>query len=155
IEYPLGTVVMTIKPPGSDEEIEIKRTGVPGAFPLSIIYERDGYVVPPSHHLHGGSMEHLLGVEASQSSVLSRLYRLVHGSTPPMSRTVHLASVFTMPSPRGEVDLLDYFTDPRVFGDGYRAMRENMEMVTADTARQSKQPRSVKVNALSLTVEFL
>src|SRR5262249_19639089 len=44
---------------------------------------------------------------------------------------------------------------PRVFGDGYRAMRENMEMVTADTARQSKQPRSVKVNALSLTVEFL
>ncbi|HUP60936.1 MAG TPA: hypothetical protein VNA69_11005 [Thermoanaerobaculia bacterium] len=155
IEYPLGTVVMTIKPPGSDDEIEIKRTGVRGEFPLSVVYEKDGYVVPPSHHLNGGAMEHLLGVEASQSSVLSRLYRLVHGRTAPMSRTVHLASVFTMPTRNGEVDLLDYFTDPSVFGDRYEAMRGNMERVTADTAKQMKQARSAKVNALSLTVEFL
>lgn len=155
IEFPLGTVVMTIKPPGSDEEIEIKRTGVPGDFPLGVVYERNGYIVPPSHHLHGGAMEHLLGVEASQSSILSRLYRLVHGETPPMSRTVHLASVFTMPSPIGDVDLLDYFTNPRVFGAHYREMRENMELVTEETARQAKQPRAMKVNDLSLTVEFL
>jgi hypothetical protein len=155
IEHPLGTVVMTVKPPGSDDEIEIKRTGVRGQFPLDVVYAKDGWVVPPSHHLYGGAMEHLLGVEASQSSVLSRLYRLVHGRTAPMSRTVHLASVFTMPSPRGEVDLLDYFTDPSVFGSRYPTMRENMELVTADTAKQSKQQRSAKVNVLSLTVEFL
>jgi hypothetical protein len=155
IEHPLGTVVMTVKPPGSDDEIEIKRTGVRGEFPLDVVYAKDGWVVPPSHHLHGGAMEHLLGVEASQSSVLSRLYRLVHGRTAPMSRTVHLASVFTIPSPEGEVDLLDYFSDPRVFGRRYASMRQNMELVTADTAKQTKQPRSAKVNQLSLTVEFL
>jgi hypothetical protein len=155
IEFPLGTVVMTIKPPGSEDEIEIKRTGVHGEFPLTVVYMRDGHVVPPSHHLNGGAAAHHLGVEASQSSVMSRLYRLVHGRTAPMSRTVHLATVFTMPSPRGEVDLLDYFTDPDVFGDDYPAMRKNMERVTADTAGQSKQERIDKVNDLSLTVEFL
>jgi hypothetical protein len=155
IEYPLGTVVLTIKPPGSDEEIEIKRTGVRGPFPLTIVYERDGYIVPPSHHLNGGAMEPYLTVETAQASVLSRLYRLVHGQTPPMSRTLHQASVFTMPTPRGEVDLLDYFTDPRVFGEGYASMRRNMEHVTSDFAKQAKQARSVKVNDLSLTVEFL
>lgn len=155
IEHPLGTVVMTIKPPGSDQEIEIKRTGIRGGFPLDVLYERDGYVVPPSHHLQGGSMESHLGVEASHSSVMSRLYRLVHGRIAPMSRTVHLANVYSLPSPGGEVDILDYFTAPQVFGERHRTMRGHMIKVTAELARQAQRPRTDKPNDLALTLEFL
>lgn len=155
VEHPLGTVVLTVKPPGSDHEIEIKRAGIRGDFPLDVLYERDGYVLPPSHHLQGGSMEAHLGVEASHSSIMSRLYRLVHGQTAPMSRTIHLAQVFNVPSPIGDVDILDYFTDPKVFGERYRRMRGNMIKVTAELARGSKRARTEKHNELSLTLEFL
>lgn len=155
IEYPLGTVVLTVKPPGSDEEIEIKRAGIRGPFPLDVIYERDGNVIPPSHHLQGGSMQPHLSVEASNSSVMSRLYRLVHGHTAPMSRTIHIANVFAMPTPRGEVDVLDYFTDPEIFGEHYRRMRAHMARATSDIAQTAKRPRTAKPNELALTIEFL
>ncbi|HEY0143450.1 MAG TPA: hypothetical protein VGF48_21340 [Thermoanaerobaculia bacterium] len=155
VEYPLGTVVTVIKPPGSDQEIEIKRTGVRGPLPFDAIYERGGYIVPASHHLHGGAMEHLLALETSHSSILSRLYRRVHGHDAPMSRTLSLATIYTIPSPAGEVDLLDYFTDRRVFRDRYERMRSHMARVNAEMARQTKTARLEQVNELSQTIEFL
>lgn len=155
VEHPLGTVVTVIKPPGSDREIEIKRTGVRGPLPFDAIYERGGYIVPASHHLHGGAMEHLLAIETSQSSILSRLYRRVHKVDAPMSRTLFLSTIFTIPSPAGEVDLLDYFTERKVFGDRYERMRSHMARVNAEMARQTKTPRAEIVNNLSLTIEFL
>lgn len=155
LEYPLGTVVMVVKPPGSDHEIEIKRTGLRGPFPLDALYERGDWILPSSHFLQGGSMESHLGLEMSQSSVMSRLYRTVHGTIAPMCRTVYLATVFTIPSPAGEVDLFDYFTDPRVFGERYPAMRRHMGWATSAMARASNQARAQQHNNLSLTVEFL
>src|SRR5258708_3677840 len=75
VEYPIKTVVLVIKPPGSHLEIEIKRAGVRGKNPMSAVYSRNGGVVPPSHHLHGGSMGHLLRWEVMHGAMLSRLYR--------------------------------------------------------------------------------
>jgi len=155
VEYPLGTVVMVVKPPGSDHEIEIKRTGLRGPFPLDAVYERGDWILPSSHFLQGGSMESLLGLETSQSSVMSKLYRTVHGLVAPMSRTVHLATVFTIPSPVGEIDLFDYFTDPQVFGERYPTMRRHMGWAVEAMAKTTNQARAPQHNALSLTVEFL
>lgn len=155
VEHPLGTVVLTVKPPGSDQEIEIKRAGVRGPFVLDVVYDREGYVIPPSHHLQGGSMEAHLTVETSNSSIMSRLYRFAHGETAPMSRTIHLANVFNMPSPKGEVDILDYFTDPEVFGERYQRMRRHLGHATGELARLSNRKRTEKVNDLGLTIEFL
>jgi hypothetical protein len=155
VEHPLGTVVLTVKPPGSDHEIEIKRAGVRGTFPLDVVYERGGYTVPPSHHLYGGSMESHLSVEASHASIMARLYRLVHGRGAPMSRTIHLANVFAVPGPGGETDILDYFTDPSVFGDEYERMRAHMASATSDLAEAAKRERTEKPNDLALTIEFL
>ena len=155
VEHPLGTVVLTVKPPGSDWELEIKRAGTRGPFPLDALYERDGCVIPPSHHLQGGSMESHLAVEASHSSIMARLYRLVHRRPAPMSRTVHLANVYTLPTAKGEVDVLDYFTDPAVFGPHYERMRAHMASATSDLARAAKRPRTEKPNDLALTIEFL
>jgi hypothetical protein len=155
VEHPVGTVVAVIKPPGSDIEIEIKRAGVRESFPFDVVFSRGGYIVPNSHFLHGGSMEHLLAFETSQASVLSRLYRSVHGTDAPMSRTIHLATVYTIPTPDGEFDVLDYFTEPHVFGERYKAMRERMNDCVAELASQQKKDREPPINELSLTLEFL
>jgi len=155
VEHPLGTVVLTVKPPGSDVEIEIKRAGIRGPFPLDVRYERDGDLLPPSHHLQGGSDQRHLALETSNAAILSRLYRLVHGRIAPISITVHLASVFSVPSPGGDADLLDYFTEPDTFGAQYGRMRRDMERVAAELARLAQQVRSEKLNELSLTIEFL
>ena len=64
VEYPLTTVVLVIKPPGSEIEFEIKRAGLRGENSLNIVYARNGYTVPPSHRLDGGSMQWLLRYES-------------------------------------------------------------------------------------------
>ena len=79
VEYPLGSVVLVIKPPGSDVEIEIKRAGIRGPRPFDVKIWRNGKRVPRSHHLQGGSMVHLLQWESCQSGFFSRVYRQVHG----------------------------------------------------------------------------
>jgi len=155
VEYPLGTVVLTVKLPGSDAEIEIKRAGIRGPFPLDVLYEREGNVLPPSHHLQGGSDQRHLALETSNAAILSRLYRLVHKRVAPISVTIHLASIFSVPSPIGDADVLDYFTEPEVFGAQYGRMRRHMERVSAELAKLAQEPRTEKLNDLSLTIEFL
>ena len=51
VEYPIGTVVLVVKPPGSEYEFELKRVGRRGNHPLSVRSH-----VPASHRLDGGSM---------------------------------------------------------------------------------------------------
>src|SRR5258708_36382657 len=53
VEYPLTTVVVVVKPPGSELEFEIKRAGRRRPNPLNIVFARDGYTVPPSHRVDG------------------------------------------------------------------------------------------------------
>lgn len=118
VEYPVGTVVLVVKPPGSTLEIEIKRAGVRGPRPLDVRLRReDGTLVPPWHHLHGGSMLQILTPEWAQSAFFSRLFRLVHGRDAAMSRTIQIASIGAIPTPEGALHPLDYFATPEIQRD--------------------------------------
>jgi hypothetical protein len=57
VEYPLTTVVVVVKPPGSELEFEIKRAGRKNPNPLNIVFARDRYTVPPSTRLGGDGMQ--------------------------------------------------------------------------------------------------
>src|SRR6185436_18283879 len=80
VEYPLTTVVLVIKPPGSDIEFKIKRAGRKGPFGLNLVYTHDGQGVAPSHRLDGGNMQWLLRHEGRAAAKLSLIYRLVHAT---------------------------------------------------------------------------
>ncbi|MCI0589998.1 MAG: hypothetical protein L0Y67_00050 [Gammaproteobacteria bacterium] len=126
VEYPVTTVVLVIKPPGSDMEFEIKRAGRRGRNSLNVVYARDGYTVAPSHRLDGGSMQYLLRGEARAASRLGGIYRLVHGTEAPISNYLSRSSIFTVPVKKAEVQTLTYFTEPKIFGERYPEMRVAM-----------------------------
>ena len=158
VEYPLGSVVLVIKPPGSDVEIEIKRAGIRGPRPFDIKIWREGKRVPRSHHLQGGSMLHLLQWESCQSAFFSRLYRLVHGEDATMSRTLQLSSIYGIPSRVGELQPLDYFTQPAVFDRQYRHVHNDMHFIS--DILSMKDPRTLvvrtpKQNPIATAVRFL
>lgn len=127
VEYPTTTVVLVIKVPGSDIEFEIKRAGRQGKHSLNVVYARDGYTVPPSHRLDGGSMQGHLRYEANNATKLSLIYRLVHGIEAPMSNYISRASVFSLPARANKARTLSYFTQPELFGEGFRGMRRAMK----------------------------
>jgi len=134
VEHPLTTVVVVVKPPGSELEFEIKRAGCRGPKPLNIVFARDGYTVPPSHRLDGGSMQWLLRYEAKTASKLALVYRLVHGDAAPLAGYVARSSVSSVPTKNENAQLLTYFTEPQIFGRGFRQMRVAMaESVDAFT----------------------
>ncbi|HEX4499263.1 MAG TPA: hypothetical protein VIE43_26555 [Thermoanaerobaculia bacterium] len=136
VEQPPGTVVLVVRPPGSDLEIELKRAGRRGPHPLSAVHSRDGRDVPPSHRLDGGSMGPLLQWEARNSARLARAYRRVHGEEAAVSLTLAIATVYTLPGATGEAHLLDYFTDPAAFGPGFATMRRELRRVLAAARRE-------------------
>jgi hypothetical protein len=123
VEYPLTTVVLVIKPPGSPLEFEIKRAGKKRPPVLGVVYERDGRGVPPPHRLDGGSMLSFLRNEARAAATFSTVYRQAHASDAPMSMMVSRRSIFGVPVRGAEENILEYFTNPHVFGDGFIAMR--------------------------------
>jgi hypothetical protein len=126
VEYPLTTVVLVIKPPGSEIEFEIKRAGLRGENSLTVVCGRNGCWVPPSHRLDGGTMQWLLRYEANAATTLSRAYRQVHGSEAPVPAYAARSSVYSIPTRNGEVRMIDYFTDRSVFGSGFNRMRAAM-----------------------------
>ena len=133
VENPNGTIVCVVKPPGSPLEFEIKRTGLRAAYPLTAAFAgRNGEPLPPSHRLQGGSSTASLRWESTQAAVLSDIYRSVHGTDAPVSKLLALATFRSVPFNDGEVHLVDYFTDPEVFGDSYKNMREHMERCVSD-----------------------
>ena len=125
IEFPLGTVVLVIKPPGSDLEIELKRAGQ-RERPLAALYERNGQAIHYPHRLQGGSLRRMLHWEAAKVSEFQTLYRAVHGVLPSVSATVSVHSLKDLPTAAGDVDLVTYFTDPGAYGEGYPEMRNEM-----------------------------
>jgi hypothetical protein len=149
VEYPVGTVVLTIKPPGSDLEIEIKRAGMRNRL-LGVVYEREGVPVPIPHRLQGGSMGSTLQWEARKSLDLSVFYSAATGRPAPMSRMISLTTVRTIPVQGGEAFLTEYFTDPGVFGQGFSQMRSEMGKAVAAT-----NPSSEGLGGLALTVDFM
>ena len=104
---------MTVKPPGSSLEIEIKRAGRRRERPLSIVHDRNGRSVPPSHRLDGGSSADTLQWEAGNAACLAKIYRLVHGSDAPISIVTAITYPDTLPVGDGPCQhLIDYFSDP-------------------------------------------
>jgi hypothetical protein len=155
VEQPAGTVVVTIKPPGSSHEIEIKRAGRTRELPLDVVWARDNYILPSSHHLDGGSMHHLLAYEAENSAFFSRVFREVHGTDAAMSRTLFLATIFAVATPGGEADLLDYFTSRRVYGPRFDSMRSHLRHVVKTLADHAGDDPEIPVNDLAVTVDFI
>lgn len=111
VEYPLNTVVLVVKPPGSHAEFEIKRAGVRGSRPLDAVFERDGYQVPSTHRLHAGSMGFYLRWEAGAAAALSKIYRLIHQTEAPISRTLSVSTIYTVPVNGHERHIVEYFSD--------------------------------------------
>jgi hypothetical protein len=155
VEYPLTTVVLVIKPPGSDLEFEIKRAGVKGEQPLDLFYTRGGEPVPVTHRLHAGSMGEYLRWEASAAAIFSRLYRLVHNAEAPIARTVSVSTICTIPKRDNQPHILRYFTDERTFGGDFQRMRAAMaDSITAFQNERNWVPPPASGD-LGLTAQFL
>jgi hypothetical protein len=152
VEFPLGTVALVVKPPGSDLEIELKRAGM-RRRPLDALFEEGIHPVPFSHRLQGGSPGWMLHAEARRAARFRSFYRAVHGEEPYMSRIVATAHVNAVPAPDGQLDLLTYFTDPRAFGKGFGRMREQMSYCVGNKVNGRRCP--VPSGAVALTVAFL
>lgn len=155
VEYPIYTVVLVVKPPGSEIELEFKRAGLRGANSLDVVCHRNGYWVPPSHRLSGGSMQWLLRYETSAALMLIRAYRQVHGEDAPIPAYVSRSSVYGIPTREGEVRTMDYFTDRGRFGAKFNQMRAAMrESVSAfDSEGHGRLPDLP--DGLGLTAQFI
>lgn len=159
VEYPLSTVVLVIKPPGSHYEFEIKRAGRKGN-PLNVVFTRNGNRVPPSHRLDGGSMQWLLRYESNNAAKLSLIYRLVHGVDAPLPGYLARNNVFNVPvnaSVNGsQAPAFRYFTEPRVFGGaGFQEMRASMKASVDALQTEEGEFLPQLPGDMALTGEFL
>jgi hypothetical protein len=155
VEYPLTTVVLVIKLPGSDIEFEIKRAGRRGDHALNVVYARNGYTVPPSHRLDGGSMQWLLRYEANHGSKLGAIYRLVHGGEAPIGSYISRSTINSVPTRTTAVPTLRYFTEPRVFGEGFRGMRNAMKESVHAFRKEGNARMPNLPGELGLTAQFI
>ena len=155
VEYPISTVVLVIKPPGSEIEFEIKRAGLRGENSLDVVCFRGNAWVPPSHRLNGGCMQWLLRYEANASTTLCRAYRHVHGMEAPVPAYAERTSIYSIPSRNGEVRTMDYFTDRQRFGGRFNQMRAAMrDSVSAfDNEGHGRLPDLP--DGLGLTAQFV
>lgn len=155
VEYPLSTVAITIKPPGSEVEFEIKRAGLRGNKALDVVYARDGHIVSPSHRLSGGDMQWLLRHEARASAKFSTIYRLVHEVEPPLPSYIARATVYSVPVDGYEVQTLTYFTDPSVFQGQFGKMRQAMAYSVAAFKAEGHLQLPEVPGDLGLTAQFI
>lgn len=156
VEYPLTTVVLVIKPPGSEIEFELKRTGRKGNNPLSVVFRRNGYRVPLPHRLDGGSMQWLLRYEMRAAAKFRSIYRLVHGSEAPLPGYVSRTTVFSVPTRHGPVAAFRYFTDPQIFGQrGFQEMRGAMKDAVVALKKEEGENLPAVAGEMGVTAEFL
>ncbi len=156
IEYPIGSAALVLKLPGSDVEVEIKRAGVRGEHPLTVISERNGLEVPLGHRLQGAGLGWFVRKEAESASVFASLFRIVHHSEAPISIPLWVFSQRTVPAAGGEVELVEYLSNPQVYGEGYEAMRKALiESLPAFRRHHLKPWESPLAGELGGTLEFL
>ena len=94
------------------------------------MYERNGYEVPSTHRLHAGSMAYYLRWEAGAAAALSNIYRLIHQTEAPISRTISVATIYTVPVNGQDQHIVKYFSDLNATKDpdGVRqAMRQSIQ----------------------------
>jgi hypothetical protein len=147
VEYPIGTVVLVIKLPGSYREFELKRGGIRGKQPVSVRHWRG------AHRLYGGSGGSSNDAEARVTLRLTELYLAVHGRNAPISSTISISCIQTVPAWQGEAQVLPYFTDESVFGEGYHDMRTAMRNAVRDL--ESVSGTLDLPGPIGLTVRFL
>jgi hypothetical protein len=152
VEYPLGTVVAVIKPPGSDHEFEIKRVGLRGPHPLTARFKRQDETLPWSHRLQGGSAGRMLDAECRAGLRTGELFRAVWGHDPPTSAVLGISAVHMLPGKNGDVNLFSYFTNAGLFGEGFEPMRA--EMAHAVESFEGDDPDRRLEGDLGLTVRF-
>ena len=155
VEYPISTVVLVIKPPGSEIEFEIKRAGLRGENSLDVVCFRGNAWVPPSHRLNGGCMQWLLRYEANASTTISRAYRHVHGEEAPVPAYTERTSIYSIPTRNGEVWTMDYFTDRRRFGGRFTQMRAAMRDSVAAFDNEGHGRLPDLPDGLGLTAQFV
>ena len=155
VEYPLTTVALVIKPSGSDIEFEVKRAGLRGPNSLGIVFARNGYTVPPSHRLDGGSMQYLLRAESYAASRLAAIYRLVHGTEAPIGCIVSRSTINTVPAQAAEVPTLRYFSSSEIYGDKYPEMRNAMAESVVEFKTEGYPVLPDMPGELGLTARFL
>jgi hypothetical protein len=156
VENPLGTVACTVKPPGSALEIEIKRTGLCEDFPLSVAFSSaSGDPVPPSHRLQGGGSAAGLRWESNHAAILSAVYRAAHQREAPLSKLLALASYRSVPVGGRAIHLLDYFTDPEIFGPNFQKMRRQMKQCVSAYDQQFGRDFAHLPGEAGLTGRFL
>ncbi|HSR52903.1 MAG TPA: hypothetical protein VLV83_18940, partial [Acidobacteriota bacterium] len=130
VEYPLGSIVLIVRPPGSDWELELKRAGRRGPNPLRVFFRRGGRQIPKAHRLDCGSPSRHLRFEAGASTTFSRLFRLSQGRPAPLGRPLSLRSVHSVPGPQGQdVLLLAYLSDPACYGEEFPQLQSQLEDV--------------------------
>lgn len=155
VEYPLTTVVLVIKPPGSEIEFEVKRAGRRGGNSLNVVFARDGNVIPPSHRLDGGSMQWLLRYEAHAATKLGLIYRLVHGTEAPIANYISRTSVYAIPSQNAEVRTMNYFTERQSFGERFEEMRAAMKETVSAFGVEGHVTLPDLPDGLGLTAQFI
>jgi hypothetical protein len=156
VENPIETVACVVKPPGSPLEFEIKRTGLRAAFPLTASFTYStGEPLPPSHRLQGGAITASLQWESTQAARLSEVYRLAHGCEAPLSKLLALARYKSVPVHGEEINLLDYFTNPAVFGHAYEEMRGHMALCVSAFDQQFGDELGHVPGEVGLTGRFL
>ena len=155
VEYPLTTVVLVIKPPGSDHEFELKRAGRRGDNPFSVVYRRGGCRVTPSHRLDGGSMAWLLRYEGRSAARFSAIYRLVHGAEAPLPGYITRNTVYSIPSRVGPVPIFRYFNDKQVYGAGHTEMRAAMKDVVIALKKDEGRNLPHVAGYMGLTAEYI
>jgi hypothetical protein len=153
VEFPLGTVALVIKPPGSSHEIEIKRCGVRGPRAVEVRrFNARGERLPKQHQLYGASMGDCLLWEWGGGSMLSRYFRKVHGAEPPMSQVVSVAKIRTLPGMLGPVAPRTYFEEREHYGDGFDDMRVDLPHVVKDFTKKDR-PAEELVDALVVSTD--
>ncbi len=153
IEYPLGTVALVIKPPGSDLEFEVKRAGIRGPRLLNVLFQRNKSAVPLPHRLQGASYGHMLDYEQLASGRFAEIYRRVHGAEAPMSRCLGVTAISTVPNGKGNEQLMEYFSNAHAFGPGFEEMRAEMKRCVE--AFEGKNRRNELAGPIGLTTRFI
>lgn len=152
VEYPLGTVALVIKPPGSDVEFEVKRAGMRGVNVLDVLYDREGTPVPIPHRLQGASSGSTLEFEVNASRRFSAIYRETHGVEPPMSRLLGYAAVTHVPNGHEPVHVLDYLSKSDSFSGDFGRMRAHLRRCVE--AYEGDNPRHELAGEFGLTMRF-
>jgi hypothetical protein len=153
VEFPLGTVALVIKPPGSSHEIEIKRCGVRGPRAVEVRrFNARGERLPKQHQFYGASMGDCLLWEWGGGSMLSRYFRKVHGAEAPMSQVVSVAKVRALPGMLGPVAPRTYFEEREDYGDGFDEMRIDLRHVVKDFTKKDRSEEEL-VDALIVSTD--